>query len=114
MASVNDVRTLGLLVGLVALTLTACEDEAPLLGDASATVAKDGGTSDGSSSDATSASGDAAEAGAASAVIDCFKGTPKTHEELLNACWGDTVVGVSKTAVLPGGYTVGSPLPPPP
>jgi hypothetical protein len=118
MATANRARPGALLLILGALLLgaplAACEDEQPLLPDAAASSSAADGGADAAPRDAGAAGGDAAEAGATSAVIECFKGTPKTHEELLNACWGETVVGVSKTVTLPGGYVAGNALPPPP
>jgi hypothetical protein len=56
----------------------------------------------------------ASPAGTQPEVIDCFMGTPKTNDELLNQCWPEDVVTFVKKPALPGGYTVGMPLPPPP
>jgi hypothetical protein len=88
--------------------------------DAAAAVARDGGAEaarPGDAGDAAGASADGAamapEVASAPAGPGCFAGTPRTHEELLNACWDETVtVIVAKPVKLPGGYVVGTPLPP--
>ena len=95
---------------LLALTLAlggaACSDETP---GSPPPPAADAG-SDARPGDAGAASDATASAGPP--VIECFMGTPRTHEELLNACWPETVTAISKKAALPGGYTVGAALPP--
>jgi hypothetical protein len=96
-----------LLAALAALATVGCTDEKvppPADAGADAKPAGDGGAGDGSSD--TPASGEQ--------PVDCFKGTPRTHEELLNQCWPETVASFPKTPNLPGGYQVGQPLPPPP
>ena len=99
---------LTLLVAIGA-ALPGCKDEEPL-GPVDASAPREGGSEVGSTGDG--GAGDA-DGPPAALVIDCFKGTPKTHEELLNACWDETVAAVvGKPVKLPGGYKVGSPLPP--
>jgi hypothetical protein len=102
------------------LTL-GCTDETPTPPpDAAASPPRDGGADAARSGDAGDAAGassdgaaNAAEVTSAPSGPGCFAGRPRTHEELLNACWAETVtVIVAKPVKLPGGYVVGTPLPP--
>jgi hypothetical protein len=99
---------------LAAAPLAGCEDEAPLLSDAGAMgMARDAGAADIAATGDAGADGDGASS--AAVVVECWKGTPTNHEELLNACWAETVTAVvAKPVMLPGGYKIGMPLPPPP
>jgi hypothetical protein len=99
-----------LVVAVLAIAPLGCNDETvappPAIDAASdARVAGDGGASSDASSDVPAS---------AEPIVDCFKGTAKTNEELLNACWPETVTSFVKKPNLPGGYLVGMPLPPPP
>src|SRR5688572_13983224 len=104
----------------VSACLAGCEDEEPLAPpDAAAAPPRDGGADVAASSpDGGAGSGDARPAGdapPAAVVIECFDGTPTTHEQFLNTCWAETVtVVVGKPIKLPGGLKVGGALPPPP
>jgi hypothetical protein len=91
---------------LLALALApACGDEAPTGNPAPADAGSDARPAD-------AGPDTAADVAASNAPPECFPGTPKTHEELLNACWPETVTAISKKTTLPGGYTVGAALPP--
>jgi len=103
MASANRL----LLALALALCLPACSDEAP--GSPPSSPA-DAGT-DARAGDGGGAASDAADSSAA-VTIACFSGTPRTNEELLNACWPETVTAISKKAALPPGYAPGMTLPP--
>jgi hypothetical protein len=95
---------------LLALALPgACSDEAPT-GVSDAATSTDARAGD--SGAASDGSGDAL--GASAPIIECFTGVPMTNDELLNACWPETVTAISRKMTLPPGYKLGAQLPPPP
>jgi hypothetical protein len=93
-----------LLLALLAGAPLACTDEK---------VAPPPPVDAGSDARAADASSDGPAANQPPAV-ECFQGTPRTNDELLDACWPDTVTSFAKKANLPGGYLIGMPLPAPP
>lgn len=107
-------RVLGLAAGMAVVMVPACDDEAPsnighsTTGDAGSV--HDGGVGNGGG-DGGKLSIDAPATQVAS--IDCFKGTPKTNQEFLDACWPDTVAAVAKSPRLPASYVQGTALPGP-
>lgn len=118
MATVNSGRALLAAMALAGVLGSGCRDEdPPRLPDAAAMSARDGGADAGRDTAGSASGSDVAaaapEAGPAAVPLDCFKGKPTTHDELINACWDDTVtVILSKPVMLPEGYTIGAPLPP--
>jgi hypothetical protein len=110
MATVSDRARRGPWLALAAVLMAAsCHDEtvtiSPVVDAGSdARVGEAGAAKDGSDD----------SPGAQTQTIDCFMGTPKTNNEFLNQCWPEDVVTFVKKPALPGGYTVGMPLPPPP
>lgn len=93
---------------------TGCSGEASPAVDASFQF--DGGTggAGGKPGDAAAQTPMLADAGSVDVgppPIECFAGPPTTHEQILNACWPDSITAVSKPVTLPGGYKVGEPLP---
>jgi len=115
MGSVNSRRNpLAALALIAALACwTACTDEAPGAGGGADAALPDGGSKAGDGGAPADGGGDVSVS-SAPPPIECFKGTPRTNEEFLNACWPDTTTALTRTATLPGGYKPGDPLPPPP
>jgi len=94
---------------LLALAGPACTDEIPAGSSADAGATGDAKADQGAGDGAVDV-----PVGASAPVFDCFSGVPRTHEELLNACWPETVTAIERKVKLPPGYKSGAPLPTPP